>query len=859
MAILQCGFLSLAVAFLSMPAAAQTGPEALQSQGIAKLDHVRDQFRRSGMQPSALNGLDAAATDLADSYRSFLATSNFAQATLSLIKLADCERQAALLSRLTPATQAQNGGRRADILAGSARDHYKEAAALARKTGASAYLVKALTGLALVEETQYHDYGSANSQVTEAMRAASSCTDAQDCKRQALEAKVVLETGRGELFSAASHVNGLLSMLKHGLGAYDPYMEYRAYADRAGIYYAMADGCSDTYQKSPEVCYRLFDLSQADWVKAQDIATRAGYNYFVMAAQEEIRNVDSLRGLTKMYNSHDNIPANTFAPKTPKDVLVTDIPPLGQVPLDMVDSLKALYQSAGPSLPGALTTYVQASMDDMQGRKEAALEGYLRAIHAVEEERQKVGEDSARSSFLEDKAGFYDRPIMMLLRDKRYGEAFDLMESTRARVTADLLSTKSVGLSKPVDRKLFATLALKRAEIASLQTSFFNDIFSPEASGEENPDTTAKAQTRLTELEEDYQQLLLRIARETPLAQNVAISRPASLGAVQNDLRQDSADLLYYYLRDSAVILIHIGPDSVHVRNVFLPRFALKEKVAGLVQSMRKQDVPFRSDLSKELFLFLLQPALEWLHSDRIIVVPQGDLVSLPFQALQDPADGTFAGERFRITYGPSASILLQLKKQSSLAGGALLAAGDPSLPAAPQEIRSIAHFYPARQKVLTDSLIRKADLLRWAGSYDIVHLAVHGEFDGQEPLLSHVNLAASPGEEVDMTAAEMFGLPLEKTRLVTLSACETGRVRTTRANEIQGIQQALLFAGAQSLLVSAWKVDSESTSLWMQTFYREAQTKTPAEAAREAIRRLRHDPTFSHPHYWAPFLLVAR
>ena len=236
MAILQCGLLSLAVAFPSVLAAAQTGPEALQSRGIAKLNHVRDQFRRSGMQPSVLNDLDAAATDLADSYRSFLATSNFAQATLSLIKLADCERQAALLSRLTPASQAQSGARRADILAGSARDHYKEAAALARKTRASAHLVKALTGLALVEETQYHDYGSANSQVTEAMRVASSCTDAQDCKREALEAKVVLETGRGELFSAVSHVNGLLSMLKHGSGAYDPYMEYRAYADRAGIH-----------------------------------------------------------------------------------------------------------------------------------------------------------------------------------------------------------------------------------------------------------------------------------------------------------------------------------------------------------------------------------------------------------------------------------------------------------------------------------------------------------------------------------------------------------------------------------------------------------------------------------------------
>src|SRR5260370_1005589 len=157
MAILQCGLLSLAVAFPSVLAAAQGGPEALQSQGIAKLDHVRDQFRRSGMQPSVLNDLDAAATNLADSYRSFVAKSNFAQATLSLIKLADCERQAALLSRLTSATQAQSGGGRADVLAGSARDHYKEAPALARKARASPYLAKTPPRVTPLDDTQSHD------------------------------------------------------------------------------------------------------------------------------------------------------------------------------------------------------------------------------------------------------------------------------------------------------------------------------------------------------------------------------------------------------------------------------------------------------------------------------------------------------------------------------------------------------------------------------------------------------------------------------------------------------------------------------------------------------------------------------
>jgi len=850
-------FVALALIVLpSVLAAEQNRPEALQAQGIARLDHFRDEVRQSGMRLSQLSELDTAATELALSYRGFAAASNFSQAAWSLVRLADCERQAALVSRVTFTAQAPTGGQRAETLAASARDHYEEAAALARKTGMNLYLVKAVTGLALVYETQYHDYGSASPLVAEATRAASSCPNPQDCRREALEAKVELETGRGELVSAASHVNGLLALLKYGS---DPDVQYRAYADRADIYYKLADGCSDSFEKSTEVCYRLFDLGKADWVKARDIAAHAGFQFFASVAGEQISDLGLLRGLTEGYNSHANVPANTFNPKVAKDVSATEILPLGQIPRGLVERMKALKAAAGPSLPGALATYVQASMDDMQGRGNVALEGYLRAIHTVEEDRQKVSEDSARSSFLDDKVAYYQRPILMLLRNKRYAEAFDLLESTRARVTAELLSTRSVRLSKPVDRRLFAALALKKAEITSLQAHFFNGIFSPETSGQDDPDTVAREQTRLAGLEEDYQQRLLRIAREVPEAQNVAVSASASLTAVQSALRQDSAELLYYYLVDWAVILIHIGPDSVDVRDVFLPRYELKTKVKGLVDSMSKRETAFRDDLAKELFLFLIQPATQWLRTDRLIVIPEGDLDSLPFQALEDPADGTFAGERFQITYAPSASTLLQLKKRRDLAGASVLAAADPSLPGGPQEVKTLVSLYPARHRVLADSLIRKADLLQWAGRYDILHLAVHGEFDAEEPLLSRVELAPRPGGEGDLTAAEMFGLPLEKTQLVTLSACETGRVRTTRANEIQGIQQALLFAGARSLLVSAWKVESDATSLWMQTFYRTAQTKTLAEAEREAIRGLRRDPRYSHPHHWAPFLLIAR
>ena len=104
-----------------------------------------------------------------------------------------------------------------------------------------------------------------------------------------------------------------------------------------------------------------------------------------------------------------------------------------------------------------------------------------------------------------------------------------------------------------------------------------------------------------------------------------------------------------------------------------------------------------------------------------------------------------------------------------------------------------------------------------------------------------------------------MYGLPLGQARLVTLSACETGRAETTHGGEVIGIQRALIYAGAGALLLTQWKVDSASTALWMETFYREAAQAPLPEAARRAGAALLARQEYAHPHYWGPFFIVGR
>ena len=145
------------------------------------------------------------------------------------------------------------------------------------------------------------------------------------------------------------------------------------------------------------------------------------------------------------------------------------------------------------------------------------------------------------------------------------------------------------------------------------------------------------------------------------------------------------------------------------------------------------------------------------------------------------------------------------------------------------------------------------------ARDYDIVHLSVHGKFNATEPMLSYVALAPGAGDDGRLTAAEMFGLPLDNSRLVVLSACETALGPEVRGEGMIGFARAFLYAGANSLVASYWEVDSDATVLWMQSFYQAALTRPIAEAARVALMRVKSNPAYAHPYYWAAFAMVGR
>ena len=104
-------------------------------------------------------------------------------------------------------------------------------------------------------------------------------------------------------------------------------------------------------------------------------------------------------------------------------------------------------------------------------------------------------------------------------------------------------------------------------------------------------------------------------------------------------------------------------------------------------------------------------------------------------------------------------------------------------------------------------------------------------------------------------TAFDLFSLVCPAS-LVTLSGCQSGMNEVTGSDDLLGLMRGFLYAGSQSLLLSLWNVNDESTAALMVNFYKEWQKgASKAAALRKAMLEVRRN--HANPFYWAPFLLV--
>jgi CHAT domain-containing protein len=122
---------------------------------------------------------------------------------------------------------------------------------------------------------------------------------------------------------------------------------------------------------------------------------------------------------------------------------------------------------------------------------------------------------------------------------------------------------------------------------------------------------------------------------------------------------------------------------------------------------------------------------------------------------------------------------------------------------------------------------------------------------------LAGFNTRSSGGsEDGALTALEVAGLNLRGTQLVVLSACETGVGDVANGEGVYGLRRALAIAGAESQLISLWKVSDEGTKDLMVDYY---QRLIDGEGRSDSLRQVQlamlNSPNYQHPYFWASFI----
>jgi CHAT domain-containing protein len=209
---------------------------------------------------------------------------------------------------------------------------------------------------------------------------------------------------------------------------------------------------------------------------------------------------------------------------------------------------------------------------------------------------------------------------------------------------------------------------------------------------------------------------------------------------------------------------------------------------------------------------------------------------------------------------------------EASPVGSSPLAGAFSALPALPDtsvELLDIAKATGAdRTRDLylgvraTEANAKSADLAR----FHVIAFATHGLVPGDivgldEPALAMANpeLSGDANNDGFLTLEEVLGLKLNADWVI-LSACNTASADGNAGEAVSGLGRAFFYAGARSLLVSNWAVETVSARLLTTGIFRQANgspVRSRAEALRRSMLNVMRDSRYGHPAFWAPFTLV--
>lgn len=556
-----------------------------------------------------------------------------------------------------------------------------------------------------------------------------------------------------------------------------------------------------------------------------------------------------------------------------------------------------------------------------------------KAIEISESLRTKIKNSTLRTSFFASVHQQYQLYIDVLMSlhlqqpDKGFNAAaLVVSERARARSLLDSLSEDRSAPDKKSSNDLFAKeqdLLRQIDQKAEHQTKILNRTHTDEEASQVAQD--------LRGLNLEYQDVRSRLREQSPRL--ATLTQPSQLTAkdIQAIIKDKDTALFEVSLGDERSFLWVV--DSSGISSFELPGRTKIEDLARetyerlAARQLRARDSALTDEKLKvldaeywvkaaELSTMVLGPAAERLKTSRLLIVADGFLRYIPFEALPLPNQPVQTGDpdplflTHEIIGLPSALTLAAIRMErpeayipsrtiaviadpvfesedprvTGLQPGNAPAASDDNnadlkvalrdldeqdrgviarLPSTSREAQSVVALTSEDERMIASGFdATKARVMNDAlKEFRIIHFATHGLMNSQSPELSGVvlSLVDQQGNKQSgfLRLHDVYNMDLSAD-LVVLSACRTGLGRNIQGEGMVGLASGFMYAGAKSVMASLWKVDDDATAELMSHFYKALlkDGMTPAAALNTAKREMWKQPRWRAPFYWAGFTL---
>lgn len=325
---------------------------------------------------------------------------------------------------------------------------------------------------------------------------------------------------------------------------------------------------------------------------------------------------------------------------------------------------------------------------------------------------------------------------------------------------------------------------------------------------------------------------------------------------IRNKLLDKNTALLSYHVSDSVVYTLLITDKELKVERKRMPDdFATS--LSQLVTALHGEGKILEDSGS---WYKLLIPEMEE-NISRLIIIPDDELNYLPFESLVDDKSD-YLLSKYAVQYQYATTLLKKdefeynsLVQTSFAPFSSFGNENFPQLDFSEEEIRDL----PGKKYI--DKTASREQFIQAVSATGIFHLATHASASDSSENSAYIAFYPSSPDHL-LLAREIYSLDLNKTKLVILSACETGTGELEKGEGVMSLSRAFAYAGCPNVITSLWKADDASTSYIMKRLHHHLAEGAPidkalAEAKRDYLADGKINPRRKVPAYWANLVFL--